>query len=182
MPQLTELQSKRVEENMGLVYQVIQDCVIDPDHVGIYNFQDLLQIGCIGLCRAVQTDRPERGAFSTYAYMLIRNEIYTQLDYATVRRRREVLYDPDGIANAQQHAGRKNIQDLNGTELQIYLEQLLGQAEQAATGVTAKGIQAIRLLAEGYSNREIGERFGTTANNITAWVAKARKLIRSMAV
>ena len=33
-------------------------------------------------------------AFSTYAYRLIRNEIYTQLEYAT-RRGREVATDPD---------------------------------------------------------------------------------------
>ena len=39
-------------------------------------------------------------------------------------------------------------------------------------------MQAIRLLAEGYSNREIGELFGVPANYVTAWVAKARKVLK----
>ena len=44
--------------------------------------------------------------------------------------------------------------------------------------MTAKGMRAIRLLAEGYSNREIGEQFGVPANYVTAWVAKARKVLK----
>lgn len=51
----------------------------------------------------------------------------------------------------------------------------LGQAEASASGVTAKGFQAIRLLADGYNSREIGERFGVQANHVSAWIAKARK-------
>ena len=41
----------------------------------------------------------------------------------------------------------------------------------------AKGFQAIRMLVEGYSCREIGERLGVPANHVTAWVAKAQKSI-----
>lgn len=54
----------------------------------------------------------------------------------------------------------------------------IDRAEADATGVTAKGMRAIRLLAEGYSNREIGEQFGVPANYVTAWVAKARKVLK----
>ena len=57
----------------------------------------------------------------------------------------------------------------------------LDQAEATATGTVAKGIRAIRLLAQGYTNREIGERFGAPANHVTAWVAKARKYLAAMA-
>ena len=53
----------------------------------------------------------------------------------------------------------------------------LDRAEATAGGVVAKGIQAIRLLANGYTNREIGERYGVSANHVTAWVSKARKHI-----
>ena len=45
----------------------------------------------------------------------------------------------------------------------------------------AKGIRAIRLLAQGYTNREIGEEFQAPANHVTAWVAKARKHLAAMA-
>ena len=172
---LTKEQREKVEANMGLVGKVIQNCVHSLDKGCIYDYNDLFQIGCIGLCKAAQTDQSGKGAFSTYAYLLIRNEIYTQLEYAT-RRGREQATDPAELPCCVENHG------LEQTESCAALMSLLDRAEEAATGVTLKGIQAIRLLADGYSNREIGERFGVPANHVTAWVAKARRLIARLAV
>ena len=36
---------------------------------------------------------------------------------------------------------------------------------------------AIRMLMDGYTNREIGEMFGVPANHVTAWVSRARKAL-----
>lgn len=49
--------------------------------MGIYILDDLFQIGCIGLCKAVATDKG--GTFSTYAYRLIWNEICDAIIYVT---------------------------------------------------------------------------------------------------
>lgn len=171
---LTKEQREKVEANMGLVGKVIKDCVHTLDKGCIYDYNDLFQIGCIGLCKAAQTDQSGKGAFSTYAYLLIRNEIYTQLEYAT-RRGREQATDPAELPCCVENRG------LEQTESCAALMGLLDRAEEAATGVTLKGIQAIRLLADGYSNREIGERFGVPANHVTAWVAKARRMIAQQA-
>ena len=171
MPPLTELQQRKVEENLGLVGQVIKDRVPGADQIGIFSYDDLFQYGCIGLCKAVQTDRPGRGAFSTYAYRIIYNEIMTQLDYATLRRQRERATDPAEFPCMTLDDG------LEQTEAGQDLLALLDRAEQTAAGVTAKGIKAIRLLAQGYSNREIGGLYGVSANNVTAWVSKARRFL-----
>lgn len=168
---LTELQRRKVEENLGLVGLVIKERVHGIDQIGIFSYDDLFQIGTIGLCKAVQTDRPGRGAFSTYAYRLIYNEIMTQLDYATLRRREQAT-DPDELPCVSLD------DDLEQTDACRDLLLMLERAEQTASGVTAKGIQAIRLLAQGYSNREIGSLYGVSANNVTAWVAKARNHLR----
>lgn len=94
MLELTREQRVKVEENINLVGKVIHDCVHRLDPGCIYDYEDLYQIGCIGLCKAAQTDKAgHSSAFSTYAYRLIRNEIYTQLEYAT-RRGRELATDP----------------------------------------------------------------------------------------
>jgi DNA-binding CsgD family transcriptional regulator len=59
------------------------------------------------------------------------------------------------------------------------LNQALAAAMARASGITAKGIEAIRLLAEGYTHREIGERMGgASANIVSAWVARARRFLR----
>lgn len=171
MPPLTDLQQRKVEDNLGLVGQVIKERVHGVDQIGIFSYDDLFQIGTIGLCKAVQTDRPGKGAFSTYAYRIIYNEIMTQLDYATLRRQRERATDPAELPCVTLS------DNLEQTEACQDLLALLDRAEQTAAGVTAKGIQAIRLLAQGYSNREIGEVYGVPTNYITAWVSKARKQI-----
>lgn len=172
MLSLTEEQRVKVEGNMGLVGKVIKDCIHALDTGCIYTYDDLFQIGCIGLCRAAQTDQSEhKGAFSTYAYCLIRNEIYTQLEYAT-RRGREQATDP-----AELPCGVLD-ENLEEREACRELMGLLDHAEATATGTTAKGIQAIRMRIDGYSSKEIGALLGAPANHVTAWVSKARNHIR----
>ena len=171
MPPLTELQQRKVEENLGLVGQVIKERVHGVGQIGIFSYDDLCRIGTTGLCKAGQTQRPGKGAFSPYAYRISSNEIMTQLDYATLRRQRERATDPAELPCMTWDDG------LEQTEACQDLLTLLEHAERTASGVTAKGIQAIRLLAQGYSNRDIGELYGVPSNYITAWVSKARKFI-----
>lgn len=177
MLQLTEEQRLKVTENMGLVGSVIRECVHTLAKGCIYDYDDLFQIGCIGLCKAAQSDQPgHKGAFSTYAYCLIRNEIYTQLEYAT-RRSRELATDPGELPSV-------TLADdsLEQSESCTVLLNLLDRAEAETSGVTRKGIHAIRLLAQGYTSREIGEQYGVPANHVTAWIAKARKHISAMSI
>ena len=55
---LTDEQRIKVENNMGLVGKVIQACVHTLGAGSIYDYDDLYQIGCIGLCKAAQSDKP----------------------------------------------------------------------------------------------------------------------------
>jgi RNA polymerase sigma factor (sigma-70 family) len=160
-----------IEENMGLVGRVIKDKVRDAGNVGIFTRDDLFQIGCMGLCKAAASYRPGVGRFSTYAYVSIRNEIFSALEYATLRKKRESVTDPNELPGP------------NAPELPDGVSEELSRALDAAyttaSGVTAKGVMAIRLLALGYTHREIGERMGASANNVSAWVARARKYLRT---
>ncbi len=172
---LTKEQRIKVEKNMGLVGKVIQDCVHTLGTGSMFDYDDLFQIGCLGLCKAAQTDKPGHTvAFSTYAYRLIRNEIYTELERAT-RRGREVATDP-----AELPCTVLDDDIPEQREACMSLLQRFERAEAEATGVTAKGFQAIRMLMDGYTNREIGERFGVPANHVTAWVARARKTLSEL--
>ena len=167
IPQTDEEVAEFIERNSRLIHAILRP------YRGLDDYDDLFQIGCIGLCKAAQTDQPGYNvAFSTYAYRLIRNEIYTQLEYAT-RRGREVATDPDEMP-----CSVLDDETTEQREASLSLLHFLDRAEADATGVAAKGMQAIRLLAEGYSNREIGELFGVPANYVTAWVAKARKVLK----
>ena len=172
---LTKEQQHLVELNMGLVGTVIKECVRNPSKAGIFTCEDLFQFGCIGLCNAAMTYRAGgRANFDTYAYILIRNHIFHKLEYATLRSKREQICDPDELPDAT----RNDLMETIGFET---LDSVLDSAAAATSGIVSKGITAIRMQAQGLSCKEIGDHFGgVTANNVTAWISKARKHLKSV--
>ena len=78
---LTAEQQKKVDQIIRLILKVINDKIHGPYQLGIYTYDDVFRIGCIGLCKAAATDKG--GTFSTYAYRLIWNEICDALIYST---------------------------------------------------------------------------------------------------
>lgn len=167
---LTIEQQKKAEENMGLVHQVIKDKVHGYNQWGFYTYDDLFQIGCIGLCKAAATDKG--GTFSTYAYRLIWHEICDALIQST-KRADEVVADVTPYINAEP----ENIEFLSG--LRMDLSQALSTARKEAPPSTTKGIDAMILMSQGYTSSEIGERMGASAKLVCAWVSKARKFLKT---
>lgn len=165
---LTREQQMIVEENLGLVHKVINDKVHGPYYLGIYSREDLYQIGCIGLCKAAATDKG--GNFSTYAYRLIWNQICDALIYSTRRQALEMSCDeiPEQMEAPDPFSSTA-----------MALETALERAEAAAPPSTAKGIKALRLMAQGYTCREIGTQMGATDKLVCAWVSKARKFLKA---
>lgn len=159
---------RKVEDNLGLVHKVINDKVHGPYQMGIYSRDDLFQIGCIGLCKAAATDKG--GNFSTYAYRLIWNQICDALIYSTRRQANEVTYDVSPYTAEA---------DDNDLTLGIAIDQALEKAKLEAPPSTVKGIEAIRLMSDGFSCREIGEQMGATDKVVAAWISKARKFLKS---
>lgn len=166
---LTIQQQKKVEENMGLVGQVIKDKVHGINQMGFFTYDDLFQTGCIGLCKAVATDNG-KCEFSTYAYRLIWNAICDRLIYATRRKNKEELSEDTGAI----FTGKTQ----DDIELKITLQAALDKARETANPTVKKGIDALILMSEGFSAKEIGESFDAAANLVTAWVSKARKFLR----
>ena len=71
---------------------------------------------------------------------------------------------------------------MDGTVLinrDIAIDQALDKAKLDAPPSTVKGIDAIRLMSEGYTCREIGEQIGATDKQVAAMVSKARKFLKS---
>ena len=64
--------------NLGLVNKVIMDKII----YNIADYDDLFQVGCVGLIVAVNTfDESKNVKFSTYAYKVIHMEIFNYLKH-----------------------------------------------------------------------------------------------------
>lgn len=162
---LSQSQQRKVEENLGLVGKVIKDKVHDPGRNSIYSYDDLYQIGCIGLCKAAYSDRG--GCFSTYAYRIIWNEICTALIYANRRAARECEWNPELLCQEQT------------PDEYSELDMILDRLEAESSTAMAKGIRAVRLNAAGYSCAEIGTILGESTKCVTARISRTRKYLKS---
>lgn len=168
---LTAEQQKKVEQNIRLVQKVINDKVHGPYQLGIYTYDDIFQIGCIGLCKAAATDKG--GTFSTYAYRLIWNEICDALIYSTRRQVTELSSDMIPLVVEEPTISIADV----ATQLDV--QAALKAAKQEASPCVLKGIDAMIQMAEGRSSKEIGNELGVSANLVCAWVSKARKYLKS---
>lgn len=166
---MTQEQQGIVERNMGLVGKVIKDKVHGLGQPGVPSYEDLYQIGCIGLCKAAMSDKG--GCFSTYAYRLIWNEICDELIRTTRLGAKEQPFDVIG----------DRIDDMQKDALDSFdLRNTLQQAKDKAQGVTAKGIHCLELTLQGYSSLEIGALVHAEAPTVRMWMTKARKYLRSI--
>lgn len=161
-------QQKKVEDNMGLVGKVIKDKVRDMNSIPGYSYDDLFQIGCIGLCKAVATDKG--GTFSTYAYRLIWNEICDALAHSSRKYSKEDSTDDVKASYLQR-------EDDTNTDARIELFDIIQKAKLNASPSVALGIDALLLMNNGYTAKEIGKYYGKSTNIVTALVSKARKYL-----
>jgi len=168
---LTAEQQRLVEDNLGLVVTVLNDCVADHHNHGYLTNDDFIQLGRIGLCKAASTYNPNGAAqFSTYAYILIRNEIYRELEKSSIRMKRATIVDPDDAIFKHSSTGQVADSDL--------VERLSVLAATSSETVS-KGIRALQLQVQGFSCQEIGLQFGgAPANHVSAWIARAKKSLR----
>lgn len=166
---LTEHQQRVAEANMGLVGKVLKDKVRGLGHEGAFTYEDLFQIGCIGLCKAVATDKG--GCFSTYAYRLIWNEICDALVKTTRINQNETVMEASDILRG----AREHIPDpLESCEL----KQILKSARNSADGVTAKGVQCLMLSAQGYTSNDLSQMFNASPATVRMWMTKARRYLK----
>lgn len=166
--QLDMNQKRMVEANLGLVGKVIKDRVYGLGRSCVPEYEDLFQIGCVGLCKAAATDKG--GGFSTYAYRLIWNEICNELVKRNKINEREIITDPTelGYRNARMESQPYTLEQTS----------VFQQLEMRAQGVVQYGIMALRMSMEGYSSKEIAAILHAKPGTVRVWMSKARQFIR----
>lgn len=165
---LTKEEQVTVEKNMELVYKVVNDKFGAAERIGAYAREDLIQIGFIGLCKAVVTDKG--GCFSTYAYRLIWHEICDALVGPGKRWSKEIPDENMYLSIVQNHDNPESLSVLHTT---------IHEAKKNVPESTRKGITALELMQQGYSSKEIAYSYGTKANIVCAWMSKARKYLKA---
>lgn len=169
MMKLTPEQQKIVEQNMPLVGKVIKDKIHYPSQLGIHSYEDICQIGYIGLCKAACTDKG--GCFSTYAYRLIWHEICNSLIKSNRLIEREITVEPVHTAPLSEDTVLEDRQELRC---------VLSAVKQRSTDAIKKGIHALELAADGYNSQEIGAMMHAPSGTVRMWQTRARRFLQQV--
>lgn len=175
---MTEYQRDLVVEHMDLVTQVIRRRIKVNGSV-MLTFDDFYSIGCEALCHAAMRYKPAMGEFAPFAGVLIYNAM---IDHCR-KQNRQMSYSsnlPTEVDNESISLRHLCVEfDLDTNIAQKLVAQVLAACKERYTGIAKQGIEALELKSLGYSSREIAMRYGTTVNNVNAWISRARtKLTR----
>ncbi len=170
---MTDYQRDLVLEHLDLVTQVIRKRIKVNGSV-MLTFDDFYSVGCEALCHAAMRYTPARGEFSPFAAVLIYNAI---IDYCRKHNRlmnthSDLPTEPDNESISLRHFSVDYDIDSEITCTQI--AEVVSGCKARYTGIAKRGIEALELKCLGYSSREIAEHYGTTVNNVNAWISRAR--------
>lgn len=135
------------------------------------SFDDLFQVGCIGLVHAGQYWDPERAAsFITYAYTCVRQEIIKHLGAITCLRRTP----PGRLLSLDEKLAQRC-----GAKLDDDETERLDQLAEARRMLRHTEEQAIHLRYDlGLSNREASERMGISRQRVSQLELRALERMR----
>ena len=160
-------------ENYGLVAKVLKDCSGFFGNTGIYTRDDLIQIGSMGLLKAIDSYRTDKNCrFSTYAYLLIRNELINEVMKEVRKHGMETANtDDDDYLSAIDP-------DAADAEFLEELLHILSIAREKAPDGVRIGIDAIILISQDYSGREIAKLLDVSPGYERVCVSRARKYLQ----
>lgn len=176
-------QRQLVEQNMKVVSRVICRYISVNDTLFGFEYDDLYQEGCIWLCKAAVTFRPDAGAaFAAYAEKVVANGLrtYCRLMGNSQKRLKTVSLDSLNPASdyVQLFAGLFIHDDFEERITEEDVLRMLHHLKQEYTGTARRGIEALELKVKGYSGTEIAEIYGVRSNQIGAWISRAKQKLR----
>lgn len=170
---LNDDQRKLVEDNLDLIDRVIKKKFRFDETVLGLEYDDLYQVGAMGLCKAAAHYQAVPGAkFETYAYQVVKNTILDHMRNVLRRRDAYTLYLQD-----KSHSMLKphTLDQALGEKITL---QALDDSKGRYSASVRTGIEAISLKAQGYNGVDIAEQFGVKENYIAACISRARKYLQ----
>lgn len=172
---LTDKQQKMVEEHLAVIEQVIWKGIRFDNKTYGLEYDDLYQVGAIGLCKAAaKYEKWDTATFETYAYRVVKNEILDHLrnvmkkkvDYSRFMSDAELYHNQQSYSHVEREIGDK------------LALQALADTKDRYSETTQKGIEALALRLQGYNGKDIAEKYRMKPNYVSACVSRALKYLR----
>ena len=174
---LTLEQEKRLEENKKLVYTTINTYIKNPGLYGLNDYDDLVQIGMMGLCKAVCSYTEGKAAFSSYAVPIIRNHLYNAIRDAN-ENFDSVSSTSDEYIELNADLAYNNINSMSDDLVMKEGIDIITDCANKYGGIAAKGVEAIKLTLLGYSCKDIADMYDVDSKTITSWISRARQKLQ----
>ena len=160
-----------IEHNMRLVAHVVKKYQYTD-----YDTEDLLSVGTIGLIKAVNTFKPDRGSrLATYAAKCVENEILMLLRSHKKYSREVSLYEPIGVDKDGESIHLVDVIQMENEDVleQMILDQDVRELYQAyKTCLNDNEKQVVRMRyglfgGREYTQREIAQAMGRSRSYIS---------------
>ena len=160
-----------IEHNMRLVAHVVKKYQYTD-----YDTEDLLSVGTIGLIKAVNTFKPDRGSrLATYAAKCVENEILMLLRSHKKYSREVSLYEPIGVDKDGESIHLVDVIQMENEDVleQMILDQDVRELYQAyKTCLNDNEKQVVRMRyglfgGKEYTQREIAQAMGVSRSYIS---------------
>ena len=160
-----------IEHNMRLVAHVVKKYQFTD-----YDTEDLLSVGTIGLIKAVNTFKPDRGSrLATYAAKCVENEILMLLRSHKKYSREVSLYEPIGVDKDGESIHLVDVIQMENEDVleQMILDQDVRELYQAyKTCLNDNEKQVVRMRyglfgGKEYTQREIAQAMGLSRSYIS---------------
>ena len=180
MSVMSTQEQQLVENHLYLVKNIVLSTMSINETIQGLGYDDLYQTGCEALCLAAMRYKAERGAsFVTFADVVIKNKLISHCRKIT-RIQTPILYLDTPLADNSELTFADTLQDENDHSLSdAETFYMLSEAEKNLSGISRKGIEALKLKYMGHTGVEIARYYGVRSNHIAAWISRAISKLRT---
>jgi RNA polymerase sigma factor (sigma-70 family) len=134
------------------------------------HFDQYYQAGLLGLWKAYETYNPEKGQFSSFAFIHVRGRILQELRNEMKRQETEITHDPHNSLSFQQLSHQDHIPFLEDETLNLYLMHLTENQQR----------WVVHRVFQMNTEAEIAKTFGVTLYAVKSWRKAAIKKLRTV--
>lgn len=167
---LTQEQQHLVEDNHNLIYSFLNKHCLP--------LEEYYDLAAIGLCKAAISWNSTRSAFSTFAYVIMQNEVrmHRRSMLAQSRIPSNIIDSLDAVLYSDDSDATKY--DFTSSEVD-FERQIVARSEilECFRNATERQLHILQLLQQGYTQSEIGNFLGCSQVTISRELGKLRKKI-----
>ena len=171
---------KLVEDHLYLVRSIVLGTMFINESIQGLGYDDLFQTGCEALCHAAMNYREDRGAsFATFADIVIKNRLISHCRRIT-RLQAPIHYLDSSMGEESELTYADTLPNLSDHTLSDFeICYLLTETAKRYSGISQKGIEALKLKCLGHTGVEIADYFHVKPNHIAAWISRAVDKLRT---